>query len=114
VANYPAALRDERDCLNCGEPFPPAKEGWQSLYCSMPCWRANNGGPGRKPPADPVPEILEQAVTKGPLHGGIIWPPTAPAPITPAPSRLIVVRVEPCPRCDAAHEVYGYPERTGG
>jgi hypothetical protein len=107
VANYPAALRDERDCLNCGEPFPPAKEGWQSLYCSMPCWRANNGGPGRRPRL----VAAEQA-----LDGSAAAARISPAALEPAPeaSRLAVVRTKHCPRCDAAHEVYGYPERTGG
>jgi len=105
---YPPELAGERDCLNCDEPFTPAVKGWQALYCSHACWRANNGGPGRKPaalPADPVPEILDQVATSGPLDGGIVWPPTPPTPATP---RLVVIGVAYCPRCGVDHQVYGY------
>lgn len=108
---YPAEpAGGERDCLNCDEPFTPAATGWQALYCSHACWRANNGGPRRQPPAppaDPVPEILDQVATKGPLDGGIVWPPPQPEPAPPAASRLIVVGREDCPQCGTPHEVYG-------
>jgi len=116
---YPPELAGERECLNCDEPFTPAATGWQALYCSHACWRANNGGPGRHqtayrprpsaeaapPAADPVPEILDQVAVSGPLDGGIVWPPTPPAP---AASRLVVIGQEHCPRCGVDHQVYGY------
>ncbi len=121
---YPEALAGERDCLNCERTFTPARSGWQAHYCTLACWRANNGGPRRHqaayrprpavaaPLTDPVPEILETVVPQGPLAGGIVWPPSPPPP-EPAKSRMVVVGTEHCLRCDTAHQVYGYLEVPG-
>jgi hypothetical protein len=93
---YPEVLAVERECLNCGEPFTPAREGWQALYCQVACWRANNGGP-----------IVHQVFTAGGSRPPL--PACAPEP-PPAYLPLAVVGSERCPVCGTDHDVYGYPE----
>ncbi len=87
---HPASLADTRACLNCDEPFVPAKQGWQALYCTVGCWRADTGGPRRHTGGRPAVEEPVEETT------------------VPAPSRLVVVGTAWCPACDTHHEVYGY------
>jgi hypothetical protein len=120
---YPAELGSgERDCLNCGDPFIPAATGWQALYCSHACWRANNGGPQRHRIAyrpRPVEVVPLPDVPAPPPAGGSFQPPAAtPVPVAagpfpphqqppPPPSRLVGVGLQHCPRCGVDHQVYG-------
>jgi hypothetical protein len=86
----------ERVCLNCDEPFTPAATGWQALYCSLACWRANNGGPGTSvnPPPLPLAEV-HQEIT-----------------VSPQRPRLFVVAREPCPACGIDHDIYALTEEA--
>jgi hypothetical protein len=88
-----------RECLNCDEEFPPAREGWQSLYCSLPCWRADNGGPGRRltPVPDPAPE---------PLTGSDFAASSEDEKPEPVVSRLVVAGRERCGVCGTDHDVF--------
>jgi len=117
-AVYPEVLAVERDCLNCDEPFTPAREGWQALYCSPACWRANNGGPGRWRPAaaaaSPVPDRLPPKVADAvvafqetPTHVAEAF-----AGIRRPARRLVVIGVEHCQRCGVDHQVYGYQQQA--
>ncbi len=94
---YPPELAGERDCLNCDEPFTPAAKGWQALYCSHACWRANNGGPRHHQTADRPRPVAASSP-----------PPAPPHPRPPAAPALVVVGLTVCPRCEIDHEVYGY------
>jgi hypothetical protein len=117
---YPAPLAGERACLNCEEPFTPTPTGWQALYCTLACWRANNGGPRRhhhtaKPARkglDPLVQVTPVADAMTPEEAIATLepsaPPAPPAPPEPAPaSRLVVIGVTHCPRCDIDDQVYG-------
>ncbi len=95
---YPASLADTRPCLNCDEPFVPAKKGWQALYCTLACWRAGNGGPAPKQPhpgRHPAPRPAATA-------------PAVPPPMPPPGPSLVITDLAFCPACDTLHEVYGY------
>jgi len=119
---YPEALAGERDCLNCEQPFIPARSGWQAHYCTLACWRANNGGPRRhqaayrpRPAVAAVPDRLPPEVA----DAAVAFQETtthvaeAFAGIRRPARRLVVVGTEHCPRCDTTHQVYGYLEVPG-
>lgn len=114
-AVYPAELCAERDCRNCGEPFTPAKEGWQALYCKVSCWRANNGGPARMhpKPVKPPPSVTtaDPFVPRAEVEQREAFVQQVAAALEPP--RLVIVGAEHCPRCDTTHSVYGYRGRAG-
>jgi len=116
---YPEALAGERDCLNCEQPFIPARSGWQAHYCTLACWRANNGGPRRHQAAyrpRPAVAAVDRSLPRAEVSQREAFVQEVAAALDQAadpPSRLVVVGTEHCPRCDTTHQVYGYLEVPG-
>ncbi|SRR6266542_829649 len=104
----PAAPAGERACLNCDEPFTPAREGWQALYCTLACWRADNGGPRRRAGSRPHSAVtsVDPFMPRAEVEQREAFVQEVATAL--APARLAVTGVAWCPACDAPHEVYGY------
>ncbi len=116
---YPEALAGERDCLNCERPFTPARSGWQAHYCTLACWRANNGGPRRHQAAyRPRPAVvaIDRSLPRAEVEQREAFVQEVAAALdqaTDPPSRLVVVGTEHYPHYDTTHQVYGYLEVPG-
>jgi hypothetical protein len=106
---YGTTTRD-RECLNCDELFTPAASGWQALYCSLPCWRANNGGPTRAQRPEPVTAV-DPFMPRAEVERREAFVQEVAAALDRP--RLVVVARERCPRCGVDHDVYALAEKAG-